>query len=405
METILLMQKGKNMAVYLEIVDVYAREILDSRGNPTVEAEVNVKDGEHVFTGRASVPSGASTGEHEAKELRDTDSGRYHGKGVHQAVVNVNDRIKAVLLGKDAANQVLIDQILNCTDGTENKCNLGANATQGGRHAANSLDFQEFMIVPVGARDDEGNFIFREGLRWCVEVYHSLKKILENEGYSTGVGDEGGFAPDLKNAEEVLDYLMRAVEEAGYEPGRQIAFALDVAASELYNKDSGVYDFPGETRLKLSEAISLPVHRTTEEMISYYEELICRYPIVSIEDGLQENDWDGWCEMTRRLGDQVQLVGDDLFVTNPKRLKEGIRRKAGNAILVKINQIGTLSESFESIVLAKQTVVSHRSGETEDTMIADIAVAFNCGQIKTGAPCRGERTAKYNELLRIEEMV
>ena len=207
----------------------------------------------------------------------------------------------------------------------------------------------------------------------------------------------------------MLDYLMRAVEEAGYEPGRQIAFALDVAASELYNKDSGVYDFPGETRLKLSEAISLPVHRTTEEMISYYEELICRYPIVSIEDGLQENDWDGWCEMTRRLGDQVQLVGDDLFVTNPKRLKEGIRRKAGNAILVKINQIGTLSESFESIVLAKrngyQTVVSHRSGETEDTMIADIAVAFNCGQIKTGAPCRGERTAKYNELLRIEEMV
>ena len=310
------------MAVYLEIVDVYAREILDSRGNPTVEAEVNVKDGEHVFTGRASVPSGASTGEHEAKELRDTDSGRYHGKGVHQAVVNVNDRIKAVLLGKDAANQVLIDQILNCTDGTENKCNLGANATlsvsmacakacakalnlplhrylggvygirmpmpmmnilNGGRHADNTVDFQEFMIVPVGARDDEGNFIFREGLRWCVEVYHSLKKILEKEGYSTGVGDEGGFAPDLKNAEEVLDYLMRAVEEAGYEPGRQIAFALDVAASELYNKDSGVYDFPGETRLKLSEAISLPVHRTTEVMICYYEELICRYPIVSIE--------------------------------------------------------------------------------------------------------------------------
>ena len=448
MKTILLMQKGKNMAVYLEIVDVYAREILDSRGNPTVEAEVKVKDGEHVFTGRASVPSGASTGEHEAKELRDTDSGRYHGKGVHQAVVNVNDRIKAVLLGKDAANQVLIDQILNCTDGTENKCNLGANATlsvsmacakacakalnlplhrylggvygirmpmpmmnilNGGRHADNTVDFQEFMIVPVGARDDEGNFIFREGLRWCVEVYHSLKKILEKEGYSTGVGDEGVFAPDLKNAEEVLDYLMRAVEEAGYEPGRQIAFALDVAASELYNKDSGMYDFPGETRLKLSEAISLPVHRTTEEMISYYEELICRYPIVSIEDGLQENDWDGWCEMTRRLGDQVQLVGDDLFVTNPKRLKEGIRRKAGNAILVKINQIGTLSESFESIVQAKrngyQTVVSNRSGETEDTMIADIAVAFNCGQIKTGAPCRGERTAKYNELLRIEEMV
>lgn len=316
--------------------------------------------------------------------------------------------------------------------------------TQGGRHADNTVDFQEFMIVPVGARDREGNFVFREGLRWCVEVYHTLKKILEKEGYTTAVGDEGGFAPDLKNAEEVLDYLMRAVKEAGYEPGRQIAFALDVAASELYNKDSGLYDFPGETRLKLAEVmaagnqcesnsaqeilhakdqgmpkaetagmladtISLSVHRTTEDMISYYEELIHRYPIVSIEDGLQENDWDGWCEMTKRLGDQVQLVGDDLFVTNPKRLKEGIQKKAGNAILVKVNQIGTLSESFEAIVLAKrngyQTVVSHRSGETEDAMIADIAVSLNCGQIKTGAPCRGERTAKYNELLRIEETV
>ena len=333
------------MAVYLEIVDVYAREILDSRGNPTVETEVKVKDGNHIFTGRASVPSGASTGEHEAKELRDTDSRRYHGKGVHQAVVNVNDRIKAVLLGKDATNQVLIDQILNCTDGTDNKCNLGANATlsvsmacakacakalnlplfrylggvygirmpvpmmnilNGGRHADNTVDFQEFMIMPVGARDDEGNFIFRDGLRWCVEIYHTLKSILEKDGYTTSVGDEGGFAPDLKNAEEVLDYLMRAVKEAGYEPGRQIAFALDVAASELYNKDSGLYDFPGETRLKLAElmakgnqcesnsaqeilhsdeqklpkaemagmladTISLSVHRTTEEMISYYE--------------------------------------------------------------------------------------------------------------------------------------
>ncbi len=425
------------MAVYLEIVDVYAREILDSRGNPTVETEVKVRDGGHIFTGRASVPSGASTGEHEAKELRDTDSRRYHGKGVHQAVVNVNDRIKAVLLGKDAANQVLIDQILNCTDGTENKCNLGANATlavsmacakacakalnlplfrylggvygirmpipmmnilNGGRHADNTVDFQEFMIMPVGARDDEGNFIFRDGLRWCVEIYHTLKSILEKDGYTTSVGDEGGFAPDLKNAEEVLDYLMRAVKESGYEPGRQIVFALDVAASELYNRDSGLYHFQGEDRM-----------RTTEEMISYYENLISKYPIVSIEDGLQENDWEGWSEMTKRIGDRVQLVGDDLFVTNPKRLKQGIAQKAGNAILIKVNQIGTLSESFEAIVLAKrngyQTIVSHRSGETEDPMIADIAVALNCGQIKTGAPCRGERTAKYNELLRIEEEV
>ena len=425
------------MAVYLEIVDVYAREILDSRGNPTVETEVKVRDGGHIFTGRASVPSGASTGEHEAKELRDTDSRRYHGKGVHQAVVNVNNRIKAVLLGKDAANQVLIDQILNCTDGTENKCNLGANATlsvsmacakacakalnlplfrylggvygirmpipmmnilNGGRHADNTVDFQEFMIMPVGARDDDGNFIFRDGLRWCVEIYHTLKLILEKDGYTTSVGDEGGFAPDLKNAEEVLDYLMRAVKESGYEPGRQIAFALDVAASELYNKDSGLYHFQGEDRM-----------RTTEEMISYYENLISKYPIVSIEDGLQENDWEGWSKMSKRIGDRVQLVGDDLFVTNPKRLKQGIAQKAGNAILIKVNQIGTLSESFEAIVLAKrngyQTIVSHRSGETEDPMIADIAVALNCGQIKTGAPCRGERTAKYNELLRIEEEV
>ena len=270
--------------------------------------------------------------------------------------------------------------------------------TQGGRHADNTVDFQEFMIMPVGAQDDDGNFIFRDGLRWCVEIYHTLKSILEKDGYTTSVGDEGGFAPDLKNAEEVLDYLMLAVKEAGYEPGRQIAFALDVAASELYNKDSGLYHFQGEDRM-----------RTTEEMISYYEKLISKYPIVSVEDGLQENDWEGWSEMTKRIGDRVQLVGDDLFVTNPKRLKQGIAKKAGNAILIKVNQIGTLSESFEAIVLAKrngyQTIVSHRSGETEDSMIADIAVALNCGQIKTGAPCRGERTAKYNELLRIEEEV
>lgn len=471
------------MSVYLEIADVYAREILDSRGNPTVETEVKVKEGGHIFTGRASVPSGASTGEHEAMELRDTDSRRYHGKGVHQAVVNVNDRIREVLLGKDASNQVLIDYILNCTDGTENKCNLGANATlsvsmacaaasakalnlslfrylggvygvhmpipmmnilNGGRHAANTVDFQEFMIMPVGAKDADGTFIFREGLRWCVEVYHTLQKILEKEGYTTAVGDEGGFAPDLKDAEEVLDYLVRAVREAGYEPGRQIAFALDVAASELYNRDSGLYYFPGESRRKeaeilasegncpcnsveealhksneklnksqinglMADTISTKVQKTTEEMIQYYERLIEKYPIVSIEDGLHENDWEGWAQMTARIGEKVQLVGDDLFVTNPKRLREGICKKAGNAILIKVNQIGTLSESFEAIVTAKkngyQTIVSHRSGETECAMIADIAVALNCGQIKTGAPCRGERTAKYNELLRIEEQL
>ncbi|MCD7981376.1 MAG: enolase [Clostridiales bacterium] len=490
------------MAAYFEIVDVYAREILDSRGNPTVEAEVKVRADGHVFTGRAGVPSGASTGEHEARELRDSDSRRYHGLGVRQAVVNVNDRIRTVLLGKDASDQVQIDEILKCTDGTENKCNLGANAMlsvsmacakasakalnqplfrylggvygirmpipmmnilNGGRHAANTVDVQEFMILPVGAKDEKGDFLFREGLRWCTEIYHTLKEILERDGYATAVGDEGGFAPDLKDTEEVLDYLMRAVREAGYEPGMQIAFALDVAASELYNKDSALYDFPRESRRKeaellaaqcgitapvnvsghsreehsgtgvrcsdnivqeilhtpseklpiaetngrLADTISVAVHRTTEEMIAYYEKLVAKYPIVSIEDGLDENDWDGWAEMTRRIGDQVQLVGDDLFVTNTTRLKEGIRKKAGNAILIKVNQIGTLSESFEAIVTAKragyQTIVSHRSGETEDAIIADIAVALNCGQIKAGAPCRGERTAKYNELLRVEE--
>ncbi|MCD8230826.1 MAG: enolase [Clostridiales bacterium] len=471
------------MAAYLKITDIYAREILDSRGNPTVEAEVSVRNGKQKFTGRASVPSGASTGEHEARELRDSDSSRYHGMGVRQAVVNVNDRIRTVLLGKDASNQVLIDHILKCTDGTENKCNLGANAMlavsmacakasamayaqplfrylggvygvrmplpmmnilNGGRHAANTVDVQEFMILPVGAKDENGNVLFREGMRWCAEIYHTLKKILQRDGYATAVGDEGGFAPDLKDTEEVLDYLMRAVTEAGYEPGRQIVFALDVAASELYNKDSTLYDFPGESRRKeaelmaagthcetssvreilqtpgkdlpkaetnglLADTISVSVHRTTKEMIEYYERLIEKYPIVSIEDGLDENDWSGWIELTKRLGDRIQLVGDDLFVTNPKRLREGITKKARNAILIKVNQIGTLSEAFEAIVTAKragyQTIVSHRSGETEDSMIADIAVALNCGQIKTGAPCRGERTAKYNQLLRIEELV
>ena len=431
------------MAVYLEIVDVYAREILDSRGNPTVETEVKVKDGNHIFTGRASVPSGASTGEHEAKELRDTDSRRYHGKGVHQAVVNVNDRIKAVLLGKDATNQVLIDQILNCTDGTENKCNLGANATlsvsmacakacakalnlplfrylggvygirmpvpmmnilNGWRHADNTVDFQEFMIMPVGARDDEGNFIFRDGLRWCVEIYHTLKSILEKDGYTTSVGDEGGFAPDLKNAEEALDYLVRAVEKAGYKPGEAVTFAMDAAASELYNDETGKYIFEGEGRLKGS-----PVVRSADEMIAYYKKLTEKYPLRSIEDGLDEEDWEGWVHMTRELGDRVQLVGDDLFVTNSARLQRGIRMGAANAILIKLNQIGSVSEAMEAIETAKRAgykvIVSHRSGETEDSFIADLAVGVNAGQIKTGAPCRSDRVAKYNQLLRIEDML
>ena len=431
------------MAVYLEIVDVYAREILDSRGNPTVETEVKVKDGNHIFTGRASVPSGASTGEHEAKELRDTDSRRYHGKGVHQAVVNVNDRIKAVLLGKDATNQVLIDQILNCTDGTENKCNLGANATlsvsmacakacakalnlplfrylggvygirmpvpmmnilNGGRHADNTVDFQEFMIMPVGARDDEGNFIFRDGLRWCVEIYHTLKSILEKDGYTTSVGDEGGFAPDLKNAEEVLDYLMRAVERAGYQPGEDVTFAMDAAASELYNDETGKYIFEGEGRLKGS-----PVVRSADEMIAYYKKLTEKYPLRSIEDGLDEEDWEGWVHMTRELGNRVQLVGDDLFVTNSARLQRGIQMGAANAILIKVNQIGTVSEAMKAIETAKRAgykvIVSHRSGETEDSFIADLAVGVNAGQIKTGAPCRSDRVVKYNQLLRIEDML
>lgn len=425
------------MAVYLEIVDVYAREILDSRGNPTVETEVKVKDGNHIFTGRASVPSGASTGEHEAKELRDTDSRRYHGKGVHQAVVNVNDRIKAVLLGKDATNQVLIDQILNCTDGTENKCNLGANATlsvsmacakacakalnlplfrylggvygirmpvpmmnilNGGRHADNTVDFQEFMIMPVGARG------FSQALKMGAEVYHFLRQILNENGMSTAVGDEGGFAPDFEDTKEAFSYLSKAVEMAGYQVGRDVVYAMDAAASELYDEARGVYVFPGESEEKGEEQ---EIVRSSEEMIAMYEELMGQFPIVSIEDGLFEDDWEGWQKLTERLGDKVQLVGDDLFVTNPKRIQCGIKLGAANAVLVKVNQIGTVTEALNAIEMAKSagyhTVISHRSGETEDAFIADLAVAVNAGQIKTGAPCRAERTSKYNQLLRIEE--
>lgn len=446
------------MSAFLEILDVFAREVLDSRGNPTVEAEVTVCCDGFFTTGRASVPSGASTGKHEAVELRDGEMERYQGKGVHHAVENVNTVLKKVLLGQNALDQVRIDTILCCTDRTENKKKLGANALlavslacaraasealdlplyrylggvfgvqmpvpmmnilNGGKHAANTVDFQEFMIMPVGAVDSDGNFKFRDGLRWCVEIYHELQEILQKEGLSTAVGDEGGFAPDLKDAEDVLDHLMQAVQDAGYEPGKEIMFALDVAASELYNPDSGYYYFPGESKRKEAELFlsveagaqpdieSAVVHRTTDEMIAYYQKLTEKYPICSIEDGLYEDDWEGWKQLTEALGEKVQLVGDDLFVTNVKRLRYGIKQKAANAILIKVNQIGTLTEAMQAIVEAKKAgyraVVSHRSGETEDSFIADLSVALNCGQIKTGAPCRGERTAKYNQLLRIEE--
>lgn len=446
------------MSLDLQIVDVYAREILDSRGNPTVEAQVSVKKDGHTVTGRASVPSGASTGEHEAVELRDGDPDRYLGKGVQRAVCHVNQEIKKVLLGKNAGDQLLIDYILRHTDGTNKKSRLGANAIlavsmacaraasaglgmplyrylggvygvkmpvpmmnilNGGKHASNTVDFQEFMIMPAGAVDEKGTFVFREGLRWCAEVYQTLKKILESEGLATAVGDEGGFAPDLKDADEVFSYLTRAVKEAGYEPGKDIVFAMDAAASELYNPDSGMYFFPGESRCRMEElprekervpdTMRTQVLRSTEEMIDLYEQLTKKYPLVSIEDGLDENDWEGWQKLTGRLGDRIQLVGDDLFVTDALRLYRGIQEKAANAVLIKVNQIGTLSEAMETIVTAKQAgyraVVSHRSGETEDSFIADLSVALNCGQIKTGAPCRSERTAKYNQLLRIEEEV
>ena len=413
------------MSVNLKITDVHAREILDSRGNPTVETVVTL---EHGISARASVPSGASTGKFEAVELRDGKE-QYFGLGVQQAVCNVNDKIAKELIGKNALQQIEIDSLLIQLDGTENKEHLGANATlsvsmavaraaanalkmplyrylggsyarklpvpmmnilNGGKHANNSVDFQEFMIMPIGAET------FRDGLRMGTEVYHFLRQILDKEGYSTSVGDEGGFAPSLSDADEVFTYLMRAVKKAGYEPGKDIVFAMDAAASELYHADKGCYYFEGEG-----------TSRSTDEMIEYYKELCEHYPIVSIEDGLDEEDWEGWKKLTEVLGEKVQLGGDDLFVTNVKRLKCGIDMKVANSILIKINQIGTLTEAFHAIDMARSagytTVISHRSGETEDAMIADIAVAVNAGQIKTGAPCRAERTAKYNELLRIEE--
>ncbi|MCF2640811.1 MAG: phosphopyruvate hydratase [Lachnospiraceae bacterium] len=413
------------MSANLKITEIHAREILDSRGNPTIETVVTL---EHGISARASVPSGASTGKFEAVELRDGQE-RYFGLGVQQAVCNVNDKIAKELIGKNALQQIEIDSLLIQLDGTENKEHLGANATlsvsmavaraaanalkmplyrylggsyarklpvpmmnilNGGKHANNSVDFQEFMIMPIGAET------FHDGLRMGTEVYHFLRQILDKEGYSTSVGDEGGFAPNLSDANEVFTYLMRAIKKAGYEPGKDIVFAMDAAASELYHADKGCYYFEGEG-----------TSRSADEMIEYYKELCEHYPIVSIEDGLDEEDWEGWKKLTEVLGEKVQLVGDDLFVTNVKRLKCGIDMKVANSILIKINQIGTLTEAFHAIDMARSagytTVISHRSGETEDAMIADIAVAVNAGQIKTGAPCRAERTAKYNELLRIEE--
>lgn len=491
------------------ITEIRGRQILDSRGNPTVEAEVEVKqfevkedtgetvlageqgeDWEKVIVGRAAVPSGASTGKFEAVELRDKEKA-YLGQGVTKAVSHVNHQIRQDLLGKYVTGQSAIDELLCEIDGTLNKGGLGANATlavslacakggakvkkmplyrylkmlgenlertqkavdkkeavkecheknicinpeieekfilpvpmmnilNGGKHAKNTVDFQEFMIMPVGAQT------FSEALRMGCEIYHTLKKILYAAGKSTAVGDEGGFAPDLKDVFEVFDYLTKAVEEAGYVCGKDIVFAMDAAASELYEKNSGMYFFPGETEtlqrkeekeynFKVKDTTlegvpdtkKLSVMRSTSEMISLYEELCNRYPLYSIEDGLHEEDWDGWRDLTKRLGNKVQLVGDDLFVTNSKRLQKGINEKCGNAILIKPNQIGTLTETMEAIKLAHENgykaVVSHRSGETEDTTIADLAVAMCCGQIKTGAPCRTDRVAKYNQLLRIEE--
>ncbi len=424
------------MTTYLEIKNIHAREILDSRGNPTVEAQVTVlnhEDGK-LYAGTAAVPSGASTGRFEAVELRDGEP-RYFGLGVQRAVRNVNEKIAPVLAGKNAMNQMQIDRRLIELDGTDNKGNLGANATlsvslscakaaanalsmplyryvggagahllpvpmmnilNGGKHAANTVDFQEFMIMPTCADS------FSDALRICAETYHNLKKILQDRGLSTGVGDEGGFAPDLPDAESVLSLLVEAVRASGYKPGEDVWIAMDAASSELYNEKTDMYHFPGESSLKGEEVI-----RSTDEMISYFETLAQNFPIISIEDALAEDDWDGWQKLTKRLGGKVQLVGDDLFVTNKKRLAAGIKLGTAGSILVKVNQIGTLTEAFEAVELAHKNnytaVMSHRSGETEDTTIADLAVAWNTGQIKTGAPCRSDRVAKYNRLLRIEE--
>lgn len=421
------------MYEYMPIRDVYAREILDSRGNPTIEVEVLV--GENII-GKAAVPSGASTGKYEAVELRDGGV-RYGGKGVQAAVEHVNNQIAESIIGMNIFGQSEIDRVLIRLDGTLNKKKLGANALlgvslacahaaanalqiplyrylggvnakklptpmmnilNGGVHADNTLDIQEFMIMPVGADD------FREGLRMCAEIYHELKALLKKQGLSTAVGDEGGFAPNLPDAKTALQYLKQAVEHAGYRMGKDIRIALDIAASELYNADFKTYEFPGESKMCGKKVI-----RSAEELIDYYEELMQEFPICSIEDPLDEEDWEGWELLTVRLGRDVQLVGDDLFVTNVERLRKGIEKSVANAILIKVNQIGTLTEAIEAIETAQKSgyraIISHRSGETEDTTIADLAVAFNTGQIKTGAPCRSERVAKYNRLLRIQEEV
>jgi enolase len=408
------------------ITDVYAREILDSRGNPTVEVEVVLDDGSF---GRAAVPSGASTGAFEAVELRDTESARYLGKGVITAVGNVNGPIAEEIVGLDATDQRSVDSALIELDGTPNKGNLGANAIlgvslaaaraaaesteltlysyigganahvlpvpmmnilNGGMHADNNVDLQEFMIMPVGAST------FAEGLRWCAEIYHTLKKVLQERGLATGVGDEGGFAPDLESNEAALQLIVDACTQAGYTPGEQIRFALDPATTEIYDAGRGVYVLAGEGR-----------ELTSAQMVEFWADLVARYPIISIEDGMAEEDWDGWKLLTDRLGASIQLVGDDLFVTNTERLARGIEMGVANSILIKVNQIGSLTETLDAIEMAKQAgytcVMSHRSGETEDTTIADLAVAVNAGQIKTGAPARSDRVAKYNQLIRIEE--
>ena len=409
------------------IVDVYAREILDSRGNPTIEVEVLLDTG--AF-GRAAVPSGASTGEKEAVELRDGDPNRYNGKGVQKAVENVNGEIADAVIDLDALDQVGIDNLLIDLDGTPNKGRLGANAIlgvslavakaaadelglplyryigganakilpvpmmnilNGGKHADNTVDFQEFMIMPHGADS------FAEALRMGSETFHALKSVLKKNGYSTAVGDEGGFAPNLRSNKEVLDFISEAIVKAGYKPGEDISIAMDVAASEMYLNDSGLYQFFKSDKSE----------KTADEMIAIYEELIAQYPIISIEDGLGENDWEGWKKLTERLGGKVQLVGDDIFVTNPEIFAKGIDEGIANSILIKLNQIGTLTETLDTIEMAKNNgytcVISHRSGETEDTTLADLAVATNVGQIKTGSASRTDRIAKYNQLLRIEE--
>ena len=410
--------------VYID--DILAREVLDSRGNPTVEVEVLLTDG---ACGRAIVPSGASTGVHEAVELRDGDKDRYLGKGVLKAVENVNDIIAPALIDFDPFDQVGLDKTLIALDGTENKGNLGANAIlgvsmataiaaaeslglplfkylggvngktlptpmmnilNGGSHADNTVDIQEFMIMPAGAES------FREALRMGAETFHALKKVLKDRGLNTAVGDEGGFAPDLATNEEAIQVIIEAIKNAGYEPGKDIFIAMDAASSEFYDAETKLYDMKGEG-----------VKKTAEEMVEYWKMLRDKYPIISLEDGLAEDDWEGWALLTKELGDRLQLVGDDLFVTNTKRLAEGIEKGVGNSILIKVNQIGTLTETFDAIEMAKKAgytaVVSHRSGETEDTTIADIVVGLNAGQIKTGSLSRTDRIAKYNQLLRIEE--